>query len=396
MEELYEGLVRSATSIVEAKAKLLTQLQAAVKAKALTASKYSAGLADNSFLIDGFCNLRERAGKIQDKQLAFCCSRVIRALQKYPLPIVHPEQMLQLQGVGKAMVRSVGKIFRDNAKHYKYLGQDKPQKKAKVAEKPIKKSKEIELPEDLMHKKLCDLRGTLSYEVSLLVDSREVFTAEIPQELPFEQRSLSIGDYMWIVRIKGRHEGEAPKEFAYDCLVERKTVEDLMSSHFSTHLSDQIARMQQSGIKLCWLIVEGSMSPKVRAVVNEVEFSYDLRIVETASQQHTLKWLALLSREVKLKTSQLTLSAVSALISFQGFQSLNKPSTKPGDIFMQQLLSIEGITSKKATLLLRSFESLKQLWREAAEDGDEFKAKLRWCGLSENLQRRLSLALVQP
>jgi ERCC4-type nuclease len=292
--------------------------------------------------------------------------------------------MLLLQGVGKAMLRSVAKIFRDNARPYKFIDHDKPNKRPKVA-KPPKTWKEMELPEEWMTKTLFDLKGEIHYEVSLLVDTRELWDSPWPEELRVEQRCLSIGDYMWVIRLK--HSSDAPREYVYDCLVERKTVADLLSSHFSTHLSDQIARMRHSSFKVCWVVVEGTVSPKARAVVNEIEFNYDLKVVETTSQSHTLKWLTLLTREIKLTVATLPLAQVSALPSFQSFQTSNKPSNKPTDIFMQQLTSVEGISAKKATLLLRSFDSLKQLWEEAEASEESYRAKLKWCGVSEALLR---------
>ena len=110
-----------------------------------------------------------------------------------------------------------------------------------------------------------------SYTIHLLIDSREVRTKRdrdhIVKELldsgiAAEQRVLPLGDALWIARLKPAYmnrlrqgnaddTGQFSAEIMLDHIVERKRLDDLISSIKDGRFREQKFRLRRSGIGKC-------------------------------------------------------------------------------------------------------------------------------------------------
>lgn len=119
-----------------------------------------------------------------------------------------------------------------------------------------------------------------AYEVVLLVDSRErcqetIITALTAERIPCEVSTLAVGDFLWIARPKApstlpsqtsstssaSSATSAPSTgssgwLVLDSIAERKTLTDLAASMIDGRYRDQKARLQLTGIAMCWYVVE--------------------------------------------------------------------------------------------------------------------------------------------
>lgn len=114
----------------------------------------------------------------------------------------------------------------------------------------------------------CDA-STASAEVVMLIDSREQYARSFVDKLSgAEIRTLAIGDVLWIAR-------NGQEEYVLDYVLERKSIEDLISSvRGGSRYHSQKYRLQQCGIRNLYYLVEGD--------VESLSSSTDYKLVGTA------------------------------------------------------------------------------------------------------------------
>ncbi|XBW36773.1 hypothetical protein QEN19_002350 [Hanseniaspora menglaensis] len=102
-----------------------------------------------------------------------------------------------------------------------------------------------------------------SYEIILLIDTREIrsvqdrdfFTSELSKKgVKVETRQLNLGDFIWIAR-----HIETKKEVFLNCIIERKRIDDLCNSIRDRRFYEQKQRLNKTGYKWCFYIVEESL-----------------------------------------------------------------------------------------------------------------------------------------
>lgn len=88
-------------------------------------------------------------------------------------------------------------------------------------------------------------------EVALILDMREVSSREDrdymerhlkEKGIKCQVRQLSLGDMVWITRIRKNNKKEEEEEVMMNQVIERKTVEDMKSSLMSGHVKEQLKR----------------------------------------------------------------------------------------------------------------------------------------------------------
>lgn len=113
-----------------------------------------------------------------------------------------------------------------------------------------------------------------TFSVQLVVDNREVYSKENRDYMETELikkgvrpilRSLELGDFFWVAKCKDpsllSRYGEEGDEVALDYIVERKTLEDLISSVKDGRFHEQKFRLRKSGVKnVIYLIEDKTLS----------------------------------------------------------------------------------------------------------------------------------------
>ncbi|KAK2956903.1 putative Crossover junction endonuclease MUS81 [Blattamonas nauphoetae] len=109
------------------------------------------------------------------------------------------------------------------------------------------------------------------YEMVLIVDNRERRLLEESTAFRDEllirgvnavRRSLAVGDMIWIARRKGQGENDPANEIILNCVVERKIIDDLLSSIVDTRFEEQRYRLSQCGCERVIYLIEGEPSGK--------------------------------------------------------------------------------------------------------------------------------------
>ena len=233
-----EELLKSLKSLIVKKQSLLEFIKKAsdeIRKKAKPTVYVQSKHPSNQFIMIGFVGLRQAAGQKQDRNLAHLLKLTIKALQKYPLPILHPDQALALQGIGPSLTKSLHSIFKTNHIKYKNL-----------------KKKQITVIENHEYSSFCiklyiDQRETRGNNLISLIESLNI---------NYSIKTLALGDYIFVAE-------SSEKAYVLDTIIERKSSNDLNSSHFSNHLRDQVRRLKNCLISNKILLIEGKVNYEI-------------------------------------------------------------------------------------------------------------------------------------
>jgi len=322
-----EELVEQSKQLLVVKLKLIEKLRFVSE---LFKGSVCAQCRDNQFLVEGLIQERKKAIMQQNKNLVCSLGKAIKSFQKYPLPLLHPKQALDLQGVGNSVCKMLYSFFKANNTRLKPLGR---------VEKPFHSSSLV-----------------------LLIDSREQLSDSFFKALKginYEVRKLSLGDFLWVVKKEGQ-------EYLLDCVIERKTSSDLLNSQFSLHLHDQVRRLKASSFSTPTLLVEGKANLTLVA-----ELQSQLRVVKLASQKHSASFLCGL-----WNTYQGNLASLECKFSFQEFQKRYKKLSTVGEVFQQILRNLPGMSYKKVTNLASVYPTFSHLRKEMTQNPQLTKKNL--------------------
>lgn len=385
MEEILEKY----KELIQSKIRLLEVLESIPSVKAPKKEPdVKAMNPDNQFLVDAFIKHRQAAASKHNIQLTAAYRKSIQGLQKYPLPIVHPDQALQLQGVGKSLIKSIYSAFIHT--HKKFISLKKPTSPPTVP-KPFNFSsfdKIInEIDQSLYVKDIKNIR----VEVLLIADTREtdLIRTLIDENILHNVRSLGLGDFLWISSISYLKKSVSvhTEEFILDFIIERKTQNDLKSSNFSNHLRDQIRRLKTVDIPKKLLLTEGQIHSEILV---ESQLLHDLNIVHMRNSKSTVKFLSSLTTMLSSLVQLKTLHSIRKLPTFAHFQGLQKNSITVTEILSKQLREFPGMTAKKLALFTQVYPTPLSII-EGIEDIASFRENLTWCGVGEKLGQTIFL-----
>jgi len=154
---------------------------------------------------------------------------------------------------------------------------------------------------DLIRKSLKEYKN---WKVILMIDQREFRSDSMQASLlnlgvDCEQRSLPIGDMLWISR--GKHPVTGVEvEVMLGTIVERKTAEDLASSIFGSRYDEQRLRLQfATGISKVIYLLEASNLNKLtncsaktlQSAINATRLHLGFQILRTTHLDHTCQML---------------------------------------------------------------------------------------------------------
>ena len=353
---MFEAQLSSYKLMIDKKKQLLALIKSSVskleKSNKLMAAVKPAN-PSNQFLMNGLIKLRSAAGQSQNRNQAHIYKLSIRALQKYPLPIIHPEQATDLQGLGPSSLKSLHKIFRDAGVFYKNL-------KKENESKPEKK-----LNNEIRIKLYVDQRETRGSEVVNLLEKAGVCAGV---------KTLALGDFVFVAE-------SGDKCFVLDLIVERKSASDLNSSHFSNHLRDQIRRLKTAKAQMKVLLVEGKSN---FSIISEVWLRHGIRIVNVANQG---KMIDFLKQFFDYFSSQITnFDQLSENENFEEFQKRHLGGETVGQIFYRQILEFPGMTSKKLNLFISLYPTMIDFLQGFQESKALVHQNLAWCGIGSQLE----------
>jgi crossover junction endonuclease MUS81 len=235
-----------------------------------------------------------------------------------------------------------------------------------------------------------------SFTVQLVLDNREVRAKDDRDYIQIEMgkrgvkpivRPLALGDIIWVAKCHDPEllpslgiEGD---EVVLDFVVERKRLDDLLSSIKDGRFHEQKFRLRKSGVKnVIYLIEEISMSAEqfqryeaaVRSAIASTQVVNGYFVKKTQKVDDTIRYLARMTAMLKeiyeskplhliptqLLTTRNYLPLVTSLrtkepgtdyhITYEAFASLASKSESLSlrDVFLKMLMCTKGVTGEKA------------------------------------------------
>lgn len=311
----------------------------------------------NQFLMAGLVIKRQMAGQKQDRVQAHLFKVAIKGLQEYPLPIIHPEQALDIQGIGPSFTKFIHKLFQDNRVNYKNLKKNEKEKEKKNEYQGQHNDVEVKL--------YVDVRETRGNNIVSIIEKNQI---------QFVVKTLALGDYIFVAETIN-------KDYVLDVIIERKTSSDLNSSHFSNHLRDQIRRLKCCKINLKILLVEGKANYEILA---EIWLKHGISIILLGSQKKTVKLMGSFQKYFSQKFWNT--DGLGELGEFPMFQEQNAVCNNVGEIFYRQLLEFPGMTVKKLNLFVGLYPTMIDFLRSYKENNVLVHQNLLWCGIKAGLE----------
>lgn len=266
-----------------------------------------------------------------------------------------------------------------------------------------------------------------SFTVHLVLDVREV-RAKTDRDYMQEEltkqgvkpimRSLELGDVQWIAKCKdpdllSRHGAEGD-EIVLDWIVERKRLDDLISSIKDGRFHEQKFRLHRSGVsKVVYIIEEIVMDSAsfdryedaVQSAIASTQVVNGYFVKRTLKMDDTIKYLVRLTAMLKKKyevralnviptkilTAQNHLRLLQHLrekeplagyyITYPAFASLASKSEMMtlGDVFLKMLMTTRGLTGERALEIQRKWKTPYDLVKafEACGNGENGKKRKR-------------------
>lgn len=244
-----------------------------------------------------------------------------------------------------------------------------------------------------------------AYEVVMLVDTREIagkgnakggksrktiFQEMVKRGIACEERSLALGDFMWIARDKRRG-----TEYVMDVIVERKKVDDLWASIKDGRYYEQKFRLARSGVERVVYIVEGALQAggnphktwnqlpvdTLESALVSTQVGNDFVVQRCATLRESISFLKSLTRQLTARTEPITLrdddedddnddeqkdndgAKIRALWEIGRW---SEKVSKSGnltitDVFAKQLLQINGVSPAKAKAITDRYATPRKL-----------------------------------
>ncbi|WVQ71821.1 hypothetical protein IAR50_001363 [Cryptococcus sp. DSM 104548] len=243
-----------------------------------------------------------------------------------------------------------------------------------------------------------------SYDIILIVDSREVESKtsrdKIAETLKHrgirvETRSLKLGDMCWVARLKEGLGGEED-ECVLDYVVERKRLDDLVTSIKDGRYNDQCYRLQNACINHVYYIVEDFQKANkmhgsglaIMTCKSQVQVHNRFFLKETHGLPETIDFLATMTNVIKafyrnkplhiIPSAYLSRPTFKPLqehlriahpdltfhTSYEDFGKLNDKSAGATlkQTFAKMLMGVKGMSAEKVSALLDRWETPRDLW----------------------------------
>ncbi|KAI8621465.1 hypothetical protein BC830DRAFT_1163692 [Chytriomyces sp. MP71] len=252
------------------------------------------------------------------------------------------------------------------------------------------------------------------YEIVLILDTREVkngrqrsffYDGLQAKGVKVEQRMLDLGDVMWIARPKTEGQYHGDEEIVLEYIIERKTLDDLVSSIKDGRFSEQKVapsalafiysncffqtqfRLSRCGVKnVIYVIEEVSIESaelfgmeSVYTSLTQTQLENGFFVKKTSSAEDTLSYLVSLTAFMKAiyRNKALTLRTEagedckdekSNIVRSVTFEDFGKENSKTknftlGDVWVRQLMTVQGISLEKAVFFARTFNTSAKFFK---------------------------------
>ncbi|KFY18309.1 hypothetical protein V491_04800 [Pseudogymnoascus sp. VKM F-3775] len=255
-----------------------------------------------------------------------------------------------------------------------------------------------------------------AFTLELVLDVREIRAKEDRDYMKVEltkkgitpiMRSLDLGDALWVAKCKDphylqNHHGLESDEIMLDWIVERKRLDDLISSIKDGRFHEQKFRLRKSGVKnIIYIIEEMSLHAEhfqkyeeaVESAIASSQVVNGYFIKKTSKMDDTIRYLTRMTVMLKslyeskplnviptpVLTTQNYLPLLTQLssthpntqhnITYQAFSSLASKSETLTlrDVFLKMLMCTRGVTGDKAL-------EIQRRWRTPQEFVEAFEA----------------------
>ncbi|EXJ56884.1 hypothetical protein A1O7_07228 [Cladophialophora yegresii CBS 114405] len=255
-----------------------------------------------------------------------------------------------------------------------------------------------------------------SFEVKIVLDMREVrsvtdrdYISEELKKLGITPiiRSLPLGDVLWVAEVsplyndnlKGANiddEGDAKIEIVLEHILERKRLDDLISSIKDGRFHEQKFRLHKSGIKnVTYLVEEYSVSQErmdkyedaVESAIASMQVVDNFFVKQTTKLDDTISYLARMTRTLKalyeardvnvIPAQSFETEAVTLLLgrlrktspdrvfgmTFSVFSAMcdKSESMTLRDVYLKMLMCIRGVTGEKAVEIQKNWPTPRAL-----------------------------------
>ncbi|KAF8527501.1 restriction endonuclease type II-like protein [Hysterangium stoloniferum] len=243
-----------------------------------------------------------------------------------------------------------------------------------------------------------------SYEIILFLDNREVkakndrdyiYKELLNEGVNVEQRSLALGDVLWVARRKCPIPDAVNNECILDFILERKRMDDLCQSIKNGRFHEQKFRLTETGLKVFYLVEDyetakhkeyfGVQIDTARSSTQVVDgfilketrkLSYTISYLATMHQTiaslyegrplyiippHLVKRHSYASFQRHLRQIQPDTPCVT---SYQCFERLFGKSANltSRDLLAQMLLCVKGLSPEKAATIIEVYPTMRSLW----------------------------------
>ncbi|KAI8833850.1 hypothetical protein BJ741DRAFT_254463 [Chytriomyces cf. hyalinus JEL632] len=236
------------------------------------------------------------------------------------------------------------------------------------------------------------------FEIILLLDTREVknganrsffYDGLVNRNVKVEQRMLELGDIMFIARPKTNGQYHGDDEIVLEYIIERKTMDDLVSSIKDGRFKEQKFRLSECGApNVIYVIEEVSTESAeyfgmdaVHTAITQTQFENGFFVKKTSSAEDTLNYLVSLMNALKTvyRNKKLALKNGNApgthpkpnTVYSLTFQEFSRQNTKTknfclGDVWIRQLMTVPGMSLEKSVFFSRTFKTGAGLFKSLA------------------------------
>ncbi|KAJ3122993.1 Crossover junction endonuclease mus81 [Nowakowskiella sp. JEL0407] len=256
------------------------------------------------------------------------------------------------------------------------------------------------------------------FDIILVLDNREKrgrtsiqsFQEALNKKgVPVMTRALELGDICWVAKRKSAYGGpfeiRRVDEIMLDTLIERKTIQDLVSSIKDGRLKEQKYRLTNCGLSNVFYLVEENDWTEahlmgmatVQTVMTSTQILDDLFLHQTSGTDDTIDFLALMTdmlrniyynREIKVllpndrdfdlfkqyrkeENSRHGLCIKDEHLTLANFSEMNTKTKgfSRRDVWARQLMAVKGMSAEKAAGMVEKYDSMRRL----LDVFDEFK-----------------------
>ncbi|KAG8992464.1 Crossover junction endonuclease mus81 [Tulasnella sp. JGI-2019a] len=261
-----------------------------------------------------------------------------------------------------------------------------------------------------------------SYVIKLIIDNREVrsskgkanreafWKALQRKEVLVEQRALAVGDVAWVATKKYADASGGPEECVLDFILERKRLDDLISSVMDGRFHEQKFRLKQTAIGRVYYLIEHHHTKEKRerwnqqidTALSSTQVVDGFMVKETRDMNETIEYLTVMHKMIVkmhqdrdlyiIPDTHIRRHSYMALqehlretqpenvyhTSYETFKALNDKSGQETlkNCWTRMLLCVTGFSAEKVARLLEMFDTPKALW-DAFQEAEKIEEEER-------------------